>query len=107
MEQSAAERKQFSTPAIGKPTEIANPGQTPRQSVLQETTQELLAGQSLGALPIVVSVVLPSEGDIGPVDRNDSMIGYGHAMRIAGQVLEYVLSAAKRRLGINDPVLVR
>ena len=32
------------------------------------------------------------------------MIGDGHAMGIAGQVLQHVLRPAKGRLGINHPV---
>src|SRR6202795_1422467 len=49
-------------------------------------------------------VVLPSEGDLGVVDRENPVIGNSHAMRIASQIVQDMWWTAERWLGINDPV---
>src|ERR1019366_3570521 len=36
---------------------------------------------------------------------HETMVRNGHAVRIAGQILEYVFWSAKWRLGIDDPIL--
>ena len=35
----------------------------------------------------------------------ESVIGNGHAMGVAGQVLEHVFRSAKWRLGVDHPIL--
>jgi hypothetical protein len=49
-------------------------------------------------------VVLPAKGDVIAIHREKAMIGDGHSMGIAGQVLEHVLWPAKGSFGVNDPV---
>src|SRR5215471_15319785 len=50
-------------------------------------------------------VILPSECDVAVSHGHETVVGDGHAVRIAGQILEYVFWSAKRRLGINHPIL--
>ena len=83
IEQGSAQRKQFAPSPVGEPAEIADARQTLRQSVPQETAQELLTGKSLGALLVVMSVILPVEGHMRLTDRDNPMVGYGDAMGIA------------------------
>ena len=75
------------------------------KNVLDEAAQELLAGKSHGALPAVMRVVLPSEGDVRVGDGEDAVIGDGDAVSIASQILQNVFGSAERRLGIDHPVL--
>ena len=50
-------------------------------------------------------VVLPSEGDVVVVHRQEAMIGDRHAMGVAGQVLQHVFRPAEGCLGVDHPVL--
>ena len=84
---AATEWKQFVPSAIGQPAEIANTWKPLRQDVLQEAVQEFLAGQRHGALLVVVSVIFPSEDHLGIVDRENAVVGNGHAVRIASQIM--------------------
>lgn len=107
MQKGSTEWKQVSSSPICKPAEIANTGQALGQSVLQEAEQKLLAGKSLRALLIVMSIILPSESHVRLVNRDDSMIGNSNPMRVAGEILQDVFGATEWRFGIDDPILFR
>src|SRR5215813_13611231 len=51
------------------------------------------------------AVILPSECDDAVSQGHETVVGDVHAVRIAGQILEYVFWSAKRRLGINHSIL--
>ena len=103
----AADRKQSVPSAIGQPAEVANARKSFRQDVLQETVQKFLAGQRHGALLVVVCVIFPSEDHLGLVDRENAVVGNGHAVRIASQIMQDVFGSAKRWLGVNDPIFLK
>ena len=50
-----------------------------------------------------MGVVLPSEGDPGIVDGDNPVVGDGHTMCIAGQIVQDVFWTAKRWLRVDDP----
>src|SRR5207249_10017326 len=68
------------------------------------TAQKFLAGQGHGALFVVMGVVLPSEGNLGIVDGDNPVVGDGHAMRVARQIVQDVFWTAKRWFRVDDPV---
>src|SRR6516165_11983977 len=105
-EKVATDRKQFVPSAIGQPAEVANAWKPFRQDVLQEAVQKFLAGQRHGALLVVVGVIFPSEDHLGFVDRENAVVGNGYAVRVTGQIMQYVLGSAKRWLGVNDPIFL-
>jgi len=51
-----------------------------------------------------VSGVPPAKGDLSLRKRDQAMVGDGHAVRIAAQILEYVFGATKGRFRVDDPV---
>jgi len=53
----------------------------------------------------VVGVVLPAKGDVSVVHRQQPVIGDGHAMRVASQVLQDMFRPSEECLRIDDPVL--
>ena len=53
----------------------------------------------------VMSVVLPAKGDVFVVQRQQSVVGDGHAMRVAGQILQDMFRPSERCLGVDDPIL--
>ena len=65
VEQSAAEWQHAGSSAVGEESEVANTGKAPWQHMLYKAAQELFGGKCQGALPAVVSVVLPAEADLG------------------------------------------
>src|SRR5437899_12893417 len=71
----------------------------------QEAAQELIERYGHQFLLIVVSRVAPTKGDLAVGQRDQSMIGNGHAMGIATEILEHIFGAAEGRFGVNDPVL--
>ena len=75
------------------------------QDVKQEAAQELMGGNGHDLLLAAVSVVSPTEGDAIVFEVQETMVGDGDAVGVAGQVLENVFRSAERRLGIDDPIL--
>ena len=43
--------------------------------------------------------------DLGSRNGKQPVVGDGHAVGVASQIVQHVRGAAKRRLGIDDPVL--
>ena len=71
-----------------------------------ESTQKLFGGDDHLALLAAVSVVLPPEGDLAVGNGDETVIGDGDTMGIAGQVVENMFGAAEGWLGVDDPVLL-
>ena len=65
LEQSAAEWQRAGSSAVGEEAEVADAGKAPWQHMLYKAARELFGGKCQGALPAVVSVVLPAEADLG------------------------------------------
>ena len=49
-------------------------------------------------------VVLPPEGDVALLQRDQPLIGDGHAMGRAGQILQDMLGGREGLLGVDDPL---
>ena len=50
-------------------------------------------------------VVFPAKRDLIILEREQSMVGDGDAVRIASEIIQHMFGAAEGRLGIDDPVL--
>jgi len=55
-------------------------------------------------LLIVVSGVAPTKGNLAVVEGNQSVVGDGYAVGVAAKVIEYILGAAERWFGVDDPI---
>src|SRR3974390_1639725 len=73
----------------------------------QETAREIFWRQGHGTALTVVRIVLPTKGDVIAIHGQKPMIRDGHAVGIAGQILQHVLWPAKGSLGINHPVFLK
>jgi hypothetical protein len=107
IKQNAAELKQGSTFSVRQPAEVSNARKTLGQHVLQKPAEKLGAGQSHGALLVVIGIILPPESDLRFANGDNPMVGDGHAMGITSQVLQDVVRPAKRWFGIHDPILLK
>jgi hypothetical protein len=104
-QQRAAERKQRTAPARGEPAEVANAREALGENMLQEPPQELFVRECHGAAFAVVRIVLPAKGHVGIGHLDEAMVGDGDAMRVAGQIVQYVFRPAERFLRIDHPVV--
>src|ERR1700674_586748 len=71
----------------------------------KEATQKLLGGKGHQTALAAVSVVLPAERHFTVAKGNQPVIGNGDAVRVARQIVQYMLGAPERRLGVDNPVL--
>ena len=74
---------------------------------MQEAAQELLCGNRHDLLLAAMGIVLPAEGDSIILKRDQSMVGDGDAVRIAGEIVQNMLGTAEGWLGIDHPVLAK
>ena len=61
--------------------------------------------QRHGAVLAVVGIVFPSKSDLGIADTDQAMIRDRDAVRVASQVMEYVVRSTERPFGVHDPIL--
>jgi hypothetical protein len=73
----------------------------------QESAQELICGERHDLLLATVRIVFPAKRDLIVLERNQSMIGDGDAVRIASEIVQNMLGTAEGGLGIDDPVLAK
>jgi hypothetical protein len=85
---------------------MANPNKPTRQYVLNKPPQKLGAIECHLALLVAPRVVPPPEAYLVTVEREQSMIADGHAMRVAPDVPKHLRWAAECRLRIDNPVFV-
>ena len=52
-------------------------------------------------------IVFPEKRDSIILERNQSMVGDGDAVRIAGEIVQNMLRTGEGWLGIDDPVLAK
>jgi len=84
---------------------VADTDEALGEQVQQEAVQKLIERQSHQFLLVVVSRVAPTKGDLAVSERDQSMVGDGHAMGVAAEILEHIFGAAKGWFGVDDPVL--
>ena len=84
---------------------MADADKTARQHMQQKPAQEFVGRDGHVALLVAVSVVLPAEGDLTVGEGDQPVVGDGHAMGIAGQVVEHVFWSAEGWLGVDNPIL--
>ena len=71
----------------------------------QEAAQKLMGGNGHDLLLAAMGIVSPAEGDVIVFKGYEPMVGDGHAMGVACQIVEHMFGATERWLGVDDPVL--
>ena len=84
---------------------MADAHKAARQHMQQESAQKFVGGDGHFARLFAVGVVFPKECDVAVGHGHETVVGNGHAVRIARQILEYMFWSAKWRLGVDDPIL--
>ena len=70
---------------VREQTVMSNAVEAARQHVKQEPTYEFVRFERHCLVPCasIHAIVLPAEGDAALIERNESLVGDGHAMRLA------------------------
>ena len=90
---------------MGEETEVADAHEAWGKDVEEKASQELLHRQGHEAWLVSVGGVSPAEGDLVTGQRDEAMVGDGHAMGVATQIVEDILGAAKGRLAVDHPLV--
>ena len=90
--------------AVGQKTEVADAHEARGQHVEEETPDELLGAE--GAFPedVAGGAITVSEGDLPAGHLSQAVVGDGHPVGVAGQVVEDLLAAGIRRLDVDHPL---
>ena len=95
------------SPPIRQESEEADAHEATRQHVQQEATKELFATDRHRALPTSASVVLPAEGHLAVSHVDQPVIGNGHSVCVACQVMKNMFWSSERPFGIDHPVMTK
>ena len=69
----------------------------------QKSPDELVCREGHGFLLIVVAVVSPFKSHLAIFDVDEPMIGKGHPVRVAADIVHHLLWPGERWLGVDDP----
>lgn len=72
----------------------------------EESSDELIGFESHDLLFITICVILPAEGDFVVIKIKNAVIAYGDPVGVSSQVLKDPVDSGKRRLAVDDPLLV-
>ena len=103
-QQPPAERQLPLAVAAAEEAAVADAVEAARQHVQQEAAHELLGGERQGAQPAAVAVVAPAEAHAAVLDGQDAVVGEGHAVGVATDVVEHAGGSVEGRLGVDDPL---
>ena len=104
VEMDPAQGESLAAVAVGKQSEVTDLDETGGQHMEQEAVDELDRVELHDAAAVVVSGVSPAEAHLSVVEAEESSVGDGNPMRVAGQVLQHMLGATKGRLGVDHPL---
>jgi len=90
--------------AVGKHSEVADLDEACRQDMEQESADELDRIELHDAAAVVVSGIAPAKAHLPVVEAEQSSVGDGNPMRVAGQVLQHMFGSSERRLGVDHPL---
>jgi hypothetical protein len=100
-----AERQEGGAATVSQEAEGADANEAAGQHMQQEATQELWCHERHHSLVISVGIVSPAEGDLMVGEGNETVVGEGDAVGVAGEVAEDMMGTAEGWFGIDDPVL--
>src|SRR6202789_15901 len=90
--------------AVGEQSEVADLDEASGQDVEQEAANELDRVEGHDAAAVVMPGVSPAKAHLSAVEAEQSPVGNGDAVGIAGQILQDVFGSAEGRLGVDHPL---
>ena len=92
-------------PAIGEQAEVTDALKPDWQNMKQKAADEFASVQRHRAARRVASAATIEKGDFAIGHGLDAVIGNGHPMRVAGQIVQDMLRPPEGPFGIDHPVL--
>ena len=102
VKQVAHAREGLASVAFGEEAVVTDAVEAVGQDVEEKAADELVRGKPHDAAAPAAAIVLVGERHLIVVDGDEPRIGDRRAMRVAGEIGQYALGAAERRLGVDD-----
>ena len=99
-----AQGERLTPVAVGEQSEVADLDEAGGQHMEQEAADELDRIEGHDAAAVAMTGVPPAEAHLSVVEAEESSVGDGNPMRVAGQVLQHMFGSAERRLGVDHPL---
>ena len=103
-EMKPAQGQRLTAVAVGKQSEVADLDEAGGQDMEQEAADELDRIEGHDAAAVAMSGVPPAEAHLSVIEAEESSVGDGNPVRVAGQILQHMLGSAERRLGVDHPL---
>ena len=103
-QQLKAEGQKGGASAVGQEAEMPNTHEALRKDVQQKTGQEFIDGQGQQFLFVAVSGIAPTKGDLAIGKGDQAVVGDGHAMGVAAEILQHIGGATEGRLQVHHPL---
>ena len=81
--------------SVGKQPEVADLDEAGRQDMEQEKADELDCIEGHDAAAVAMTGVAPAEAHMSVFEAEESSVGNGNPMRVAGQVLQHMFVASQ------------
>ena len=107
IEQATAGGDVVSGVAVGQPSEVADADKATRQDVEQKAAEELDGVEGKGLFHSPVAVVFPGKRDAAVFELQQAVIGDGHTVGVAAEILDDLGGAAEGPFGVDDPASIR
>ena len=88
---------------MGKEAKVADFHKAPWEDVEKEAPDELISSKSQCFDFIIILPVPVGKGDRTIINGDDTVVGYGHPVGIAAQILKHLLRTGKRTFCVGNP----
>jgi hypothetical protein len=105
-EENAALRELLLAYPVGQETEVAHAVEAVRRDVPHQTAQEFHGLERHGAQAVAALVLLGAEAHLAVLQGDEPVVGDGHAMGRAGEVLQDMPGVPDGLFSVDDPLLV-
>jgi hypothetical protein len=85
---------------------MANPHEAIGKDVLEKSANEFRGWQRGDLAPIAIRPISIMESHVAVLGREEAMVGDGHAVCVASQIVQHFLGAGKRALGVDHPAFL-
>lgn len=104
LESSADGWKLGGAAGVRQEAEVTDAAEPFRQYVEQETTDELISVERHHLGLVFRAIILPTKTDATVLTGEEPTVGDRDTMRIAPQIMQYLLGPTEGALGINNPI---
>src|SRR5882672_1777571 len=105
-QEGAALRQLLLAYPVGQEAAVAQPVEAVGWDMQHQTPQEFHGIERQGAQAVTMRVVLVAEGHLAVLQGHETMVGNGHTVGIAGQVLQDVPGVLEGLFGVDHPLAV-